>query len=70
MTRVDTETEKKEMLRNIEELEAAENRKDIEGILALLTEDMETRCCLPGLVLVFGAKWRHPVEYGRRSNQA
>ena len=39
MSRVDIETEKKEILRNMEELEAAENRKDIEGILALLAED-------------------------------
>ena len=39
MKTVDIEAEKKEILRNIEELEAAENRKDIEGILELITED-------------------------------
>ena len=39
MKTVDIEAEKKEILRNIEELEAAENRKDIEGILELLAED-------------------------------
>ena len=37
---VDIEAEKKEILRNIEELEAAENRNDIEGILELVTEDI------------------------------
>jgi ketosteroid isomerase-like protein len=36
---VDVEAEKKAVLRAIEALETAENRKDIEGILALLTED-------------------------------
>ena len=36
---VDIKAEKKEILRNIEELESAENRKDIEGILELVTED-------------------------------
>jgi ketosteroid isomerase-like protein len=35
----DIEAEKKEILRHVEEYEAAENRKDIEGILELLTED-------------------------------
>jgi len=36
---IDVEAEKKEILRNIEELETAEKLKDIEGILELLTED-------------------------------
>jgi ketosteroid isomerase-like protein len=40
MRTVDIEAEKKEILRNIEELEAAENRKDIEGILELVTDDL------------------------------
>jgi ketosteroid isomerase-like protein len=31
--------EKREILRNIRELESAENRKDIEGILDLITDD-------------------------------
>ncbi|UCH02802.1 MAG: nuclear transport factor 2 family protein [Candidatus Bathyarchaeota archaeon] len=39
MKTVDIEAEKKEILRHIEELEAAENRKDIEGILKLVAED-------------------------------
>ncbi len=39
MKTVDIEAEKKEILRHMEELEAAENRKDLEGILELLTED-------------------------------
>jgi ketosteroid isomerase-like protein len=40
MTTVDIEAEKKEILRNIEELESAENRKDIERILELATDDL------------------------------
>jgi ketosteroid isomerase-like protein len=40
MTTVDIEAEKKEILRNIEELESAENRRDIEGILELNTDDL------------------------------
>ncbi len=36
----DIEAEKKEILRNMEELEAAENRKDIEGIMELATDDL------------------------------
>jgi uncharacterized protein (TIGR02246 family) len=40
MRTVDIEAEKKEILRNIEELESAENRKDLEGILELMTDDL------------------------------
>lgn len=36
---VDIKAEKEEILRMMKVLEAAENRKDIEGILELLTED-------------------------------
>jgi ketosteroid isomerase-like protein len=39
MDSIDVEAEKKEVLRNIEELEAGENQKDIEGILELVTDD-------------------------------
>ena len=36
---VDIEAEKKEILHSISDLESAENNKDIEGILGLITED-------------------------------
>ena len=39
MNLVDIELEKQGILRNLAELESAENRKDIEGILGLLAED-------------------------------
>jgi ketosteroid isomerase-like protein len=39
MNIVDIETEKEEILRNIQELESAENRKDIEGMLQLAADD-------------------------------
>jgi ketosteroid isomerase-like protein len=39
MTTVNIEAEKEEILHNLEELEAAENRKDIERVLKLVTED-------------------------------
>jgi ketosteroid isomerase-like protein len=40
MNTVDIEPEKKEIMRAMEELETAENRKDIEGILDLIAEDI------------------------------
>jgi ketosteroid isomerase-like protein len=39
MERVEMSDEYKEILNNIKELESAENRKDIKGILELITED-------------------------------
>ena len=39
MNMVDIEYEKKKTLQNVEELETAENRKDIQGILELITDD-------------------------------
>jgi ketosteroid isomerase-like protein len=39
MCATDTETAEREILSHMEELEAAENRKDIEGILRLLADD-------------------------------
>ena len=39
MSSVDVEAEKKEILHTFEEFESAEKRKDIEGILELVTED-------------------------------
>ncbi len=39
MNAVNMDNEKEEVVRHIHELETAENRKDIQGILELLTED-------------------------------
>jgi len=39
MNPVNIEVERKEILSHIEELESAENRRDVEGILELLAED-------------------------------
>ena len=39
MSSVTVEAEKKAILRNIKSLESAENRKDVEGILELITDD-------------------------------
>ena len=39
MSSVDVEAEKREILGKIRELESAENRKDVEGILDLITDD-------------------------------
>ena len=39
MSSVTVEAEKKAILRNIKNLESAENRKDVEGILELITDD-------------------------------
>ncbi len=39
MSAVNMDIEKEEVVRHIQELETAENRKDIQGILELLTED-------------------------------
>ena len=49
MSSINVEMEKKAILRNINELESAENSKDVEGILGLITEDFilvhrQTKC--------------------------